>query len=107
MITLHLQDKHYIALQSDYAHKDAIKALGEYPDRKWDGERRMWLLHLGLWPALVAALGLYLQGSPEFWMGFPETKQPNPKRRRRRTYEERAQAAEVGRAVVATKGALQ
>ena len=109
MITLYPYDKHYIALQSDYAHKDAIKALGEYPDRKWDAERRMWLLHIGLWAALVRALGPHLQGSPEFWMGFPEAKQSKPKRQRRRTYQERAEeremAAVVGQAIVEHKDA--
>ena len=109
MITLHLHDETHISLQSDFRHKDAIKALGPWPDIQWHPELRRWLVDVRLLGALYDALGGQIApASPEFWMTLPLPK-PLPKARaRRRTTrqimqqrrEEQAAAAQWGEAIV-------
>lgn len=111
MIAFEQHTDTHLLLLGTYPHRNRLKALDLYPDLRYDGALKCWLVDVRTLPMLYGGLGdVIAEMSPEFWMTLPlpsAAKQPNPKRRRRRTYEERAQAAEAGRAVVATKGALQ
>lgn len=60
MITVTRHDATTLALRSDYAHKDAIKALAPYPAVRWDKESKAWLLDARMWEALVYHLGAEL-----------------------------------------------
>jgi hypothetical protein len=94
MITLHLHDGTYIALQSDFLHNEQIKALGDYPDIKWDRERRMWLMHCALIIMLFQRLGDWIAPmTVEFACTFPlpSEAQPQVRKRRRTKYEIMAQ----------------
>jgi hypothetical protein len=57
VITVSLHSPKYLALRSDFAHKDSIKALADYPDVKWDGDSKVWLVHVELMDKLIANLG--------------------------------------------------
>jgi hypothetical protein len=84
MISLSLHSPKYIALRSDFAHKEQIKALADYPDVKWDGESKTWLMHVELMDKLIANLGDVL--SPlevDFVMTMP-LKAPGEARRQTR-----------------------
>lgn len=102
MISLLLYDEKYIALASDFRHKDAIKALAPYPDVKWSATDKLWLVDAELLPAVLH----YLAGdlaplTLDFIFGYP-IPQPRPpaKRapRRRNRKEERAQLEDAQRA---------
>jgi hypothetical protein len=111
VITLHLQDKHYIALQSDYAHKDAIKALAPYPDVQFCAEARAWLVHVALLDKLYFYLGdAIAPASPSFWLVCPlYAPQPAAARRRSKQQimaekrEQQAAATKWGTAIVEMK----
>lgn len=114
MLTLAPYTATHVALLGTYPYRDRLKALDLYPDLRFDSDERCWLLDLRTLPMLYSALGDAIAPmSPEFWLTLPvpgESNRPNPKRRRRQTYqerqEERERAGEVGRAVVGMKGAL-
>jgi hypothetical protein len=57
MIELSIRDKKYLSLRSDFAHREAIKSLADYPDVKWDAESRTWLMHVELMDKLIHILG--------------------------------------------------
>jgi hypothetical protein len=71
-ITLHLHDDTYIALSGAYEHKEAIKALGAYPDVQWHPSTGRWLLHAGLLDKLLDQMARYIMPpSVDFWLGYP------------------------------------
>jgi len=108
MITLHLHDSTYIALESDYRHKDAIKELAGYPDVKWHAESRRWLVHALLLEKVIRTLGAEIApASVDFWLGYPIPELGQPQKRRRTKQqimaekrEKRAAAGVVGRVIV-------
>ncbi len=82
MITLHLHDETHISLQSDFRHKDAIKALAGYPDVQWNGEAKAWLIDVGLLDKLYTYLGDSIApASPAFWCECPLPTQATYRRR--------------------------
>ena len=111
MITPHLHDDTYIALQSDYRHKDAIKSLADYPDVRWSKKRCMWLIEVALLPNLYFFLGdVIAPASADFWMECPlprpPKKQAAPRRRTKRQImqqkrQEQEAAGKWGKAIVA------
>ena len=64
MITLSHHDARYIALAGAYQHKDAIKALADYPDVQWHKESGAWLVEN--WRR-CSAPGLHRRPSPFGW----------------------------------------
>ena len=107
MITLSHHDARYIALAGAYQHKDAIKALADYPDVQWHKESGAWLVDNRLWDELAQMLGPWLApASVSFWMEFTPYERP-PVLRRKTNQEiliekkrEQAAAGRFGRAVV-------
>jgi len=115
MLTLARYTATHVALLGTYPYRERLKALGLYPDLRFDSDERCWLLDLRTLPMLYSALGDAIAPmSPEFWLTLP-LPTPGPvrkaRRRRARTYQERAieqrQAHEAGRIVVGLKGTQQ
>lgn len=110
MITPHLHNETHIALESDYRHKEPIKALATYPDVRWCKERRMWLLDVDLLQKLYFFMGDDIApASADFWMECPlpkpRNKQAAPRRRTKRQYmaqkrQEQEAAGRFGTAIV-------
>lgn len=109
MITIHLHDKRYIALQNDFRHKDDIKSLAPYPEVKWDADRRMWLVDGSLMWKLISYLGEYIAPlSLDVIFEYPIPKPTEPGKKRRRTKrevmaqkaEEKEQVRKYGKAVL-------
>lgn len=104
MITLAYHDERYVALLNCYAYKEHIKALGSYPDVRWDAAEKCWLLDLWLLPHLYEALPDVIAPMPaEFWLALPLPRpvEVRKARRRRRSswqerQEEKVKAAQAG-----------
>lgn len=72
MITIELADNKYFALRSAFEDKDRVKALGDYPDVKWDAVTRRWLVHAALWVKVVSQLADLLNPiDPDVAMALP------------------------------------
>ncbi len=115
MIRLALHNATHIALESDYRHKDEIKALAPYPDVQWDSAAHRWLMHVGMLPKLYEYLGDSIApASPDFWMECP-LYMPGAARKRRRSKreivvqrkQEQQAAATVGGAIVDNKEVMK
>jgi hypothetical protein len=107
MIQLSHHDARYIALHGAYQHKDAIKALADYPDVQWHKESGAWLVDNRLWPEIAEMLGPWLaSASVSFWMDFTVYEPPAKQQRRTKQQimaqkaKDKQAAGRVGRAVV-------
>lgn len=105
MIILARHDDRYVALHNCFAYRERIKELGDYPNVRWDAELKCWLLDLRLLPALYSELGAVIAPMPaDFWLDLPMPRVVKARKRRRKSYleraEEQAKAAAVGRAIV-------
>jgi len=107
MITISHHSERYIALRNCYEHRDAIKALADYPDVRWDKAAGAWLVDNRMFDQLAEVLGPWLApASVSFWMEFTPY-EPPPVQRRRTTRQimadkrqEQAAAAKWGAAIV-------
>lgn len=115
MLTLAPYTDTHVALLGTYPYRDRLKALALYPDLRYDGDERCWLLTIATLPMLYGALGDVIAPMPPgFWLALP-LPSPAPvrkaRRRRARTPRERAieqrQAHEAGRIVVGLKDTQQ
>jgi len=102
MITITHHSARYLALRNCYEHRDAIKALSDYPDVRFDAESKAWLVDNRMFDDLVLALGAYIAPLPvEFWLTFTPYEAPAPVKRRRTKQEivkaKRVQQAAAGR----------
>ena len=106
MIHITQHDARYLALRNCYEHRDAIKMLADYPDVRWHAESKAWLVDSRLWDDLALAVGRWLTGTPDFWLGF-SIYAPPPAQKRRTKQQIMAQkrqdaeaAGKFGRAIV-------
>lgn len=86
MIAITRRDQQYLALWSDYKHKNAIKAIAPYPAVRWDPEIRCWLVDDRMIDAVIYYLGEYLEPlSVNLVMSLPVV-QMTPRKARNRGY---------------------
>ena len=101
MITISHHSERYIALRNCYEHRDAIKALADYPDVLWHKEGGAWLVDNRMFDQLAEVLGPWLApASVSFWMEFTPYEPPaKPVRRSKQQImaEKRQQQAAAGR----------
>lgn len=92
MIPVHYHDDRYIAMGNAYAYKERIKALAQGEgDVKYHAATKRWLVHYGLWDALVEELGEHLVLTVEAACRMPVSA---PKRRKGRREQQIDQVTE-------------
>lgn len=104
MITVHLADDEHFALSLvyPYAEKERIKALGAYPDVRYDRDTCRWVLHCALWQQVIHYLADVLAPiDPDVAMRIPIYK-PKPvkhtaKSKQQAMYNEKRQLKQWGR----------
>lgn len=71
MIHLKLVGKR-IEVQAPFQHREAIKALGAYPDVKWNAERKVWSIDARLYDKLARSMGQeFAPLTYDFFCGLP------------------------------------
>jgi hypothetical protein len=72
VITLAFHDANTLAVRNVFEHKETLRGLSSYPDVRWFGEGKCWLVTAQLYDKLAEALGQHFAPLPvEFFERLP------------------------------------